>query len=79
LTATLPTEIFVADVVERTRASCWFEDDDLIGSGLEVALRHVSFAVDWAKEGQHAKLALSTTRYDMPVPDKNCPVYRCHR
>ncbi|MFM0140605.1 response regulator, partial [Caballeronia grimmiae] len=55
--------------MERTRAFCWFEDDDLIGSGLEVALRHVSFAVEWAKEGQHAKLALSTTRYDMAVLD----------
>ncbi len=34
------------------------EDDDLIGSGLEAGLRNASFAVDWAKDGQHAKLAL---------------------
>lgn len=49
------------------------EDDDLIGSGLEAGLRNASFAVDWAKDGQHAKLALSTTRYDMVVLDLGLP------
>ncbi|SAK86006.1 transcriptional regulator [Caballeronia temeraria] len=49
------------------------EDDDLIGSGLETGLRNASFAVDWAKNGQHAKLALSTTRYDMVVLDLGLP------
>lgn len=27
------------------------EDDELIGSGLEVALRNAAFAVDWRKTG----------------------------
>jgi DNA-binding response OmpR family regulator len=49
------------------------EDDDLIGSGLEVGLRNAFFAVDWAKDGQHAKLALSTTRYNMVVLDLGLP------
>ncbi|WP_277183616.1 response regulator [Caballeronia sp. BR00000012568055] len=49
------------------------EDDDLIGSGLEAGLRNASFAVDWAKDGQHAKLALATTTYDMVVLDLGLP------
>jgi len=47
------------------------EDDDLIGSGLEVGLRNAFFAVDWAMDGHHAQLALSTTRYDMFVLDRS--------
>ncbi|AQG98798.1 DNA-binding response regulator [Burkholderia sp. KK1] len=49
------------------------EDDDLIGSGLEAGLRNASFAIDWAKDGRHAKLALSTTHYDMVVLDLGLP------
>ncbi|SAL86639.1 transcriptional regulator [Caballeronia choica] len=49
------------------------EDDDLIGSGLEVALNNAGFAVDWAREGQHAKFSLATTDYDLIILDLGLP------
>jgi two-component system, OmpR family, response regulator QseB len=49
------------------------EDDDLIGSGLEVALRNAGFTVDWARDGQHADLALATTHYVLAILDLGLP------
>jgi two-component system response regulator QseB len=49
------------------------EDDDLIGSGLEVALRNAGFTVDWARDGQHAQLALATTPYLLVLLDLGLP------
>jgi DNA-binding response OmpR family regulator len=49
------------------------EDDDLIGSGLEVALRNAGFTVDWARDGQHAQLALTTTPYLLVILDLGLP------
>jgi DNA-binding response OmpR family regulator len=49
------------------------EDDDLIGSGLEVALRNAGFTVDWARDGQHAQLSLATTHYLLVLLDLGLP------
>jgi two-component system response regulator QseB len=49
------------------------EDDDLIGSGVEAALRQSGMAVDWAVDGNAAKLALATTAYDLVVLDLGLP------
>jgi len=49
------------------------EDDDLIGSGLEVALRNAGFTVDWARDGQHAEVALATTHYLLVILDLGLP------
>jgi DNA-binding response OmpR family regulator len=49
------------------------EDDDLIGSGLEVALRNAGFTVDWARDGQHAEVALATTPYVLLILDLGLP------
>jgi len=49
------------------------EDDDLIGSGLEVALRNAGFTVDWARDGQHAEVALATTTYMLLILDLGLP------
>jgi DNA-binding response OmpR family regulator len=49
------------------------EDDDLIGSGLEVALRNAGLTVDWARDGQHAELALATTHYQLLILDLGLP------
>ncbi|MFM0327611.1 response regulator [Caballeronia glebae] len=49
------------------------EDDDLIGSGLEAALRNAGFAVDWARDGLHVKLSLTTTPYDLLILDLGLP------
>jgi two-component system response regulator QseB len=49
------------------------EDDDLIGSGVEAGLHHAGFAVDWAKDGYKAQLALATTNYALVVLDLGLP------
>ena len=49
------------------------EDDDLIGSGIEAGLRQAGFAVDWARDGRSADLALSTTEYDLLILDLGLP------
>lgn len=49
------------------------EDDDLIGSGLEVALRNAGFTVDWARDGQHAEVTLATTSYVLLILDLGLP------
>ncbi|MGZ2746872.1 response regulator [Burkholderia stagnalis] len=49
------------------------EDDPLIGSGLEQGLKQEGFAVDWARDGDAASLALRTTRYGLLLLDLGLP------
>lgn len=49
------------------------EDDDLIGSGIEAGLHQAGFAVDWARDGRKANLALATTMYALVVLDLGLP------
>ncbi|PCE22158.1 DNA-binding response regulator [Paraburkholderia acidicola] len=49
------------------------EDDDLIGCGIEAGLRQAGFAVDWARDGRKADLALSTTTYALVILDLGLP------
>jgi two-component system, OmpR family, response regulator QseB len=49
------------------------EDDDLIGSGLEVGLVQAGYGVDWVRDGSDAVTALSATRYALLVLDLGLP------
>jgi len=49
------------------------EDDDLIGLGVEAGLRQAGFAVDWARDGRAANLALTTTTYALVILDLGLP------
>ncbi|CAM2157956.1 DNA-binding transcriptional activator QseB [Paraburkholderia tropica] len=49
------------------------EDDDLIGSGLEISLVEAGYSVDWVRDGHAATMALATTHYLMVVLDLGLP------
>ncbi len=49
------------------------EDDKLLGSGIEAGLRQAGFALDWAQDGDAARLALITTEYSLLVLDLGLP------
>ena len=49
------------------------EDDSLLGNGIEAGLKQAGFAVDWARDGRAAQLALDTTDYEMVVLDIGLP------
>ena len=49
------------------------EDDELIGSGVEISLRQAGYAVDWARDGRQAELALATNHYALVVLDLGLP------
>jgi len=49
------------------------EDDPLLGDGIRVGLSQASFVVDWAKDGQAAKLALQAETYALVVLDLGLP------
>ena len=49
------------------------EDDRLLGNGIEVGLKQAGFAVDWAKDGREAQLALEMTEYELVVLDLGLP------
>ena len=49
------------------------EDDALLGNGIEVGLRQAGFTVDWARDGNAARLALHTTAYALVVLDLGLP------
>lgn len=49
------------------------EDDELIGSGLQHGLQGEGFAVDWARDGNAAALALRTTSYGLVLLDLGLP------
>lgn len=49
------------------------EDDLLLGDGLHAGLGQAGFAVDWAKDGEEAELALAAQTYDAVVLDLGLP------
>ncbi len=49
------------------------EDDDLIGSGVEVSLRQAGYTVDWVRDGYAASISLMTTRYALVILDLGLP------
>jgi DNA-binding response OmpR family regulator len=49
------------------------EDDSLLGNGIEAGLKQAGFAVDWARDGREAQLALETTTYELVVLDLGLP------
>ena len=49
------------------------EDDELIGSGVEISLRQAGYAVDWVRDGRDAELALTTNSYALLVLDLGLP------
>jgi DNA-binding response OmpR family regulator len=49
------------------------EDDDLLGDGIRAGLKLADYAVDWVRDGEAARLALSTHDYDACVLDLGLP------
>ncbi|MBD9372596.1 response regulator [Rhizobium sp. ARZ01] len=49
------------------------EDDELLGKGVLAGLTQSGFAVDWAKSGEDAEVALETADYDAVVLDIGLP------
>lgn len=49
------------------------EDDRMIGESLEEALRKEHYAIDWARDGREAELALETHAYDLVILDLGLP------
>ena len=50
------------------------EDDDVLGDALNQSLINAGYAVDWAKNGRHADLALHDQMYDAVVLDLGLPI-----
>lgn len=49
------------------------EDDQMIGQGLQTALRQDNYAVDWMRDGDSAAHALRTTAFDLMLLDLGLP------
>lgn len=49
------------------------EDDQMIGEGLQSALRKERFIINWVKDGESADLALDTEEYDLVILDLGLP------
>lgn len=49
------------------------EDDHLLGDGICTGLTQAGFAVDWAKDGREAELAVSGESYDAVILDLGLP------
>ena len=49
------------------------EDDKLLGDGLAAGLRHCGYNVDWLRDGEQARSALSTEDYAALVLDLGLP------
>lgn len=49
------------------------EDDSMIGENLEEGLRKENYAVDWARDGRAAELALAAQEYDIILLDLGLP------
>ena len=49
------------------------EDDNLLGEGLQEALRRAGYTVDWLQDGQHALDALRDGGFDIAVLDLGLP------
>jgi DNA-binding response OmpR family regulator len=49
------------------------EDDEMIGQGLQTALRRGGFAVDWMRDGKNAAAALLASTFDVILLDLGLP------
>ncbi len=49
------------------------EDDELLGDGLQAGLRHCGFQADWLRDGESARVALSSDEYAAVVLDLGLP------
>lgn len=49
------------------------EDDELLGEGVQLALRRAGYAVDWIKDGAAALQALSDGGFDLAILDLGLP------
>ena len=49
------------------------EDDPMIGSAVQAALKDASYAADWVKDGSAALTALAAQRYDLVLLDLGLP------
>ncbi|MAZ77723.1 MAG: DNA-binding response regulator [Legionellaceae bacterium] len=49
------------------------EDDELLGDGVTNGLKQYGYTVDWLKDGESARLALSTERFDIMILDIGLP------
>jgi DNA-binding response OmpR family regulator len=49
------------------------EDDALLGDGIRAGLKLADYAVDWVRDGESARLALSSHDYDACVLDLGLP------
>ena len=49
------------------------EDDELLGDGLAAGLRHCGYNVDWLRDGESARTALTTEEYAALVLDLGLP------
>jgi two-component system response regulator QseB len=49
------------------------EDDPMIGRAVTVGLRDAGYAVDWARDGAEAELAVGTGVYDLALLDLGLP------
>lgn len=49
------------------------EDDDLIGSGLEMSLIQAGYHVDWKRDGYDASMALATDNFALMILDLGLP------
>jgi two-component system, OmpR family, response regulator QseB len=49
------------------------EDDPMLGNALQRVMQQESFAVDWARDGEEAELALGTFPYDLILLDLGLP------
>lgn len=49
------------------------EDDELIGEGLQKALRHGGFSVNWARDGETAAATLRDETYELVILDLGLP------
>lgn len=49
------------------------EDDELLGDGLQVGLRHCGFNADWLRDGESARSALASEDYAAAVLDLGLP------
>ena len=49
------------------------EDDDVLGDALNQSLKNAGYAVDWAKDGKYADLALHDQIYEAAILDLGLP------
>lgn len=49
------------------------EDDEIVGSGVQMGLTQMGYAVDWAKDGNAVKLFLDSQEYSLLVLDLGLP------